>query len=79
MDRFRVSQQFVAAVRGADEPGYRLALRGGLPPNSFSSLLRGRPFGRIVRQRVAAVGASLGLAPALCTEPFPEPIDVVAE
>ena len=80
MSRYAVSPAFCDAVSQSGLPKYALAARGGLQPVNLNHYLAGRlPLGSIARQRIEAIGLSLGLAPGASCVPSPDPVQPLAE
>lgn len=74
--RYTVTEEFRTAVSESPLPRYKLAALGGMLSPTFSNYVGGRlPFGPVVRQRIEAVGAALGLSPAACSVPVTDPVE----
>jgi hypothetical protein len=66
--RYRLSSSFRDAVKASGVARYRLATRGNLSPARFCELWNHVTFGRITRERVIAIGATLGLGANACVD-----------
>jgi hypothetical protein len=64
----RVSHQFIAAVKFAGRPAYKIALEADLSPSMLSKLMTGAEPVRPNDRRILAVARVLGLAADQCFE-----------
>ncbi len=61
-----LSRKFIAAVKLADRPAYRIAIEAGLHPSTLSRLMHGAERVAPNDRRVLAVANVLGLSPGEC-------------
>ena len=67
-----ISREFIAAVKLAGRPAYRIALEAGLHPSTLSKLMSGAEPASLNDRRVLAVARVLGLRPEDCFAPAEE-------
>lgn len=61
-----VSRLFIASIKLADRPAYRIAHQAGLHPATLSKLISGAERVKPNDPRVIAVGQAIGLSPGEC-------------
>jgi len=71
MESLKLSRHFVAAIKLAEEPAYKIAVKAKIHPSMLSKLLHGAERIRPEDRRVLAVARVLGLSPDDCFEVAP--------
>lgn len=70
----RISTRLIHAIKLADKPSYKIAVRAGLHPTQLSKLIHGAERVRENDPRIVRIGRELGLQPDECFEPMADSV-----